>query len=285
MTVISRLGRSSTAARVAIMLFGAILVLIVLIPQLPGSDPYTQDLGAAIRPPSFTDPAGVAHILGTDALGRDLLSRLGLAGRVSFFIAGSAVLLSLVVGTTLGLIAGYVGGIWDAVISAASDIQLSLPRFLLLISVIALFGPTLPNLALTLGLTGWVAYARVARSQTMSLRAREFVDAARVIGASPARILLRHILPNELAPTLILASFDVGQVIILEASLSYIGLGVQPPLPAWGSMVHDGEAYLRTSPLLMVIPGLAIFFAVAGVNLLTQQFTSETSRYRASTSS
>lgn len=257
-----------------------VLALSVFYPLLPGYDPFTQDLGSGKQLPFFRDAAGKAFPLGTDAFGRDLLSRLALAGRISLLIAGSAVAVSLMIGTTLGLIAGYLGGPWDAVISTACDIQLSVPRFILLIAVIALFGPTLTNLALTLGLTGWVAYARVTRSQTMSIREREFVQAARLIGATSRRILVKHILPNQFVPTVILASFEIGQVMIVEASLSFVGLGVQPPLPAWGSMVREGEAYLRSTPHLMILPGLAIFMVVAGVSFLTQQFTSERSAVR-----
>lgn len=273
-----RLRELPVSAWIALAFLSFVLALSIGVPQLPSFDPFSQDLGAAKQGPLFTNREGTTFLLGTDAFGRDLLSRLALAGRISLLMAASAVAISLVIGTTLGLIAGYRGGRWDALISTACDIQLSVPRFVLLIAVIALFGSSLTNLAITLGLTGWVAYARVTRSQTMSIREREYVQAARLIGATPRRILTKHILPNQFVATVILASFDIGQVMIVEASLSFIGLGVQPPLPAWGSMVREGEAYLRSTPHLMILPGLAIFMVVAGVNFLTQQFTSERSR-------
>lgn len=269
------LDRLSPSAWMALAMLTVILALTLIVPQLPSSDPYAQEISMGSRPPLFTDPEGKTYVLGTDALGRDVLSRLALAGRVSLLIAGAAVLVSLVVGTALGLVAGYAGGVWDSVISGTTDVQLSLPRFLLLISVIALFGPTIVNITLMIGLTGWVTYARLARAQTMSLREREFVLAAKAVGCRPSRILYGHVLPNAIGAAVILASFDLGQVIMLEASLSFVGIGVQPPLPAWGSMVREGEVHLRTAPHLMVIPGMIIFFVVSGVNQLTQQFTSE----------
>ena len=259
----------------AVFLLVSLVLFSLVVPVLPSSDPYTQDLALRTKPPLYVDRGGRLHLLGTDALGRDLLSRMALAGRISILLAGGAVLVSMLIGTTLGLAAGYTGGRLEHLIMALADIQLSIPRVLLVIAVVAVVGPSLAKLALTLGATGWVAYARLIRGQALSLREQEFVQAARAVGAAPKRIMVRHILPNVLAPVLILASFEIGQMIILEASLSFLGLGVQPPLPAWGSMINEGQAFLRTFPLLMILPGLAIFTVVAGINFLTRAFTFE----------
>lgn len=254
----------------------ALMVIISAIyPLLPVSDAYTQDLQLRTRPPLTVGPNGVPHVLGTDALGRDVLSRIALAGRISLLLAAGAVALSLAIGVTLGMMAGYAGGRTDNGIMSVADIQLAVPRIMVIIAVVAVVGPSLTNLAIILGVTSWVGYARVVRAQTLSLREREFVVAARSLGATPTRIALRHILPNAFPAVLILASFEFGQMIVLEASLSYLGLGIQPPLPAWGSMIYSGQPFLRTDPLLTILPGLAIFLVVAGVSFITQAFTAE----------
>lgn len=260
---------------IAAVAFAVVVVGSVVYPLLPASDAYTQNLGLRTRPPLTIGPDGSLHPLGTDSLGRDLLSRLALAGRISLLLAVGAVVVSTILGTALGLAGGYVGGRVDNGIMGLADIQLAVPRILLVIAVVAVVGPSLTNLAIILGVTSWVGYARVVRAQALSLREREFVQAARALGATPTRIMLRHILPNAFPPALILSSFELGQMVVLEASLSYLGLGVQPPLPAWGSMINEGQAFLRTFPLLAILPGIAIFVVVAGVNFLTQAFTSE----------
>jgi peptide/nickel transport system permease protein len=245
------------------------------VPSLSTSDPYTQDLSFRNHSLMSVDPNGILHALGTDQLGRDALSRMALAGRISLTIAVSAVTTSMMVGTALGLVAGYFGGGADSVISTVIDIQLSVPQLIVVIAVVATLGSSLPVLTLTLGLTLWPIYARVIRVNTISLREREFVEAARAIGATPARVILVHLLPSQVAPILVLGSFELGQVIILEAGLSYLGLGVQAPLPAWGSMLASAQDYLHTAPLLTILPGLAIFLVVACVNIISQRFTGE----------
>lgn len=263
----------SVSTSLAILLLLLVVLASFIFPLLPVCDPYTQDLLARTKPPMSVGSNGVLHILGTDSLGRDLLSRVTVAGRTSLLLAGSAVVVSLVIGTVLGLLAGYVGGLVDNVLMTLADIQLSIPRILLVIAVVAVVGPSLTNLALVLGVTSWVGYARLMRAQALSYREREFVRAAQALGASPQRLMARHILPNAFPPVLILASFELGQMVILEASLSFLGLGVQPPLPAWGSMIFEGQPFLRSFPWLMILPGLAIFMVVAGVSFLTQWFT------------
>ena len=204
-----------------------------------------------------------------------MLSRIALAGWVSLFIGLSAVAVSMVIGVALGLIAGYFRGWIEAAIMGLADLQLSIPRVLLLIAVTALFGATVMKLALLLGLTSWVAYGRVARAMALSLREREFVLSAITQGATPAWNIRKHLLPNVLPQMVIVGSFDLGQIIMLEASLSYLGLGVQPPLPSWGLMISEGQSYLESNPWLAVIPGMALFMLVAGVQFLTQSITAE----------
>jgi len=261
--------------RIALLLLGCILLLIAVVPLLPAYDPYTQDLGSSLLPPFSQLDNGRISIFGTDTLGRDVLSRLALAGRVSLFIGFSAVALSMVIGAILGLVAGYSRGWVESAIMGFADLQLSIPRILLLIAVTALFGSTVPRLALLLGLTSWVVYGRVARALALSLREREFVLSAITQGASPAWNIRKHLLPNVLQDMVILGSFDLGQIIILEASLSYLGLGVQPPLPSWGLMISEGQSLLELNPWLSVLPGIALFMLVASVQFLTQSMSAE----------
>jgi peptide/nickel transport system permease protein len=266
--------RSPSMAVAALMLL-AVVAFVVAIPLVGTYDPYSQNLGARTLPPLSSGRDGRLYLLGTDSLGRDLMSRLALAGRVSLLLAVGAVVVSMVIGVGLGLTAGYFGGRVENAIMGLADIQLSIPRILLVIAVVAVVGPSLANLALVLGITSWVGYARVVRAETLSLRERDFVQAAGALGATPGRIMLRHVLPNTLPSALILGSLELGQIVTLEASLSFLGLGVQPPLPAWGSMIQEGQAFLRSFPLLTILPGLAIFMVVGGVNFVTQAFTSE----------
>jgi peptide/nickel transport system permease protein len=256
-------------------MLASVLVLITIVPWLPGYDPYTQDLAGSLLLPFDRLDNGQLSIFGTDKLGRDILSRMALAGRVSLFIGFSAVTISMVVGVTLGLVAGYRRGWTEAAIMGLADLQLSIPRVLLLIAVTAIIGPTVVNLTILLGLTSWVAYGRVARALSLSLREREFVLSAITQGATPAWNIRKHLLPNVLPQMVIVGSFELGQIIVLEAALSYLGLGIQPPLPSWGLMISEGQPYLEINPWLAVIPGLALFMLIAGVQFLTQSLTTE----------
>ena len=230
---------------------------------------------AAFFLPSIELDNGQLSIFGTDKLGRDILSRMALAGRVSLFIGLSAVAVSMVIGVILGLVAGYFRGWTETIIMGFADLQLSVPRVLLLIAVTAILGSTVFNLTILLGLTSWVAYGRVARALSLSLREREFVLSAITQGATPAWNIRKHLLPNVLPQMVIVGSFELGQIIVLEASLSYLGLGIQPPLPSWGLMISEGQSYLEINPWLTVIPGLALFMLVAGVQFLTRSLTTE----------
>lgn len=259
----------------AIAMLVAVVLLVTIIPWLPDYAPYTQDLASSLLPPFDRLDNGQLSIFGTDKLGRDILSRLALAGRVSLFIGLSAVAVSMVIGVILGLVAGYFRGWTETIIMGFADLQLSIPRVLLLIAVTAILGSTVFNLTILLGLTSWVAYGRVARALSLSLREREFVLSAITQGATPAWNIRKHLLPNVLPQMVIVGSFELGQIIVLEAALSYLGLGIQPPLPSWGLMISEGQSYLEINPWLTVIPGLALFMLVAGVQFLTRSLTTE----------
>jgi len=259
---------------IALVLLTGVALLVAVVPLLPGYDPYTQDLGGSLLYP-FEMLEGKRSILGTDKLGRDVLDRIALAGQVSIAIGICAVTISMFVGVILGLIAGYFRGWTESLIMGLADLQLSIPRVLLLIAVTAIVGSTVFNLTLLLGLTSWVAYGRVARAMSLTLREREFVLSAITQGASPTWNIRKHMLPNVLPQMLIVGTYELGAIITLEASLSYLGLGVQPPLPSWGLMISEGQSYLELNPWLSVLPGTALFMLIAGVQFLSQAFTSE----------
>lgn len=256
-------------------LFLLVLVgLLGVVPLLPGHDPYAQDIMASLLPP-LSREGGRLYLLGTDFLGRDLLGRLALAGQISLLIAVGSVVISMALGTVLGLIAGYFRGWAETAIMGVADIQLAIPKILLLIAVTALFGTSLWQLILIIGLSGWVVYARVARAMALTLREREFVLAARVMGASTSWNIRKHLVPNVTSQMLILGSYDMSQIILLEASLSYLGLGVQPPTPSWGMMIYEGQNDLAFAPWLSLFPGLALFMLVIVIQIFSQSFTSE----------
>lgn len=254
-------------------LFGAtLLVVLVLLavfgPWLDLPDPTRTNLRARMVGPTITWFSLGAHPLGTDQLGRDILSRIVAGSRVTLMVAGAAVLLGGVLGTLLGLISGYFGGWVDRILMRLVDIQLALPLMLLALMVVAALGPSLRNLIGVLALVSWVRYARIVRGQVLAVREREFVQSARAIGASHSRIILRHILPNVLTPALVVATLELARVIVLEAGLSFLGLGIQPPDPSWGRMLADGRTYISSAWWIITFPGLALMLTVLAVNLL-----------------
>jgi len=231
-------------------------------------NPVRADLGARLIPPSFAFTDLVSHPLGTDQLGRDILSRIVHGSRVTLAVGVAAVLLGGFFGVLLGLVSGFLGGIPDRILMRLADMQLSLPLMLLALLVVAALGPSQQNLIIVLALTGWVRYARIVRGQVLSLREREFVLSARAIGAGPLRIMARHILPNVLTPALVVGTLELARVIVMEAALSFLGLGVQPPSPSWGRMLAEGRTLISTAWWITTFPGVAILLTVLSVNLV-----------------
>jgi peptide/nickel transport system permease protein len=213
-------------------------------------------------------PLSGAHLLGTDNLGRDVLSRTIYGARISLAVGVAAAVLAGSAGVLLGLLAGFLGGWWDTLISRVADVQQAIPFLILAIAVAVIVGPSLTNVVLVLAVTTWVSYFRVVRAEVLSLRESLLVDAARVLGASNGRIMLRHVLPNVSASVIVIGSLMVANMIIFEASLSFLGLGVPPPTPTWGRMVFDGVQYVDSAWWLSLFPGLAIVFTVLGINLV-----------------
>ena len=253
--------------------FGLVVILFVIImavfaPVITNKDPRTTNLRARLTAPVPFEGSSADFPLGTDAVGRDIWTRLAYGARISLIVGFVSVIIAGTIGTILGLLSGYFGGWIDDIIMRLADIQLAFPFILLMLAVLAVVGPGLKNLILVLGLTGWVSYSRVVRGTVMSLREKEFIEAARTIGARDSRIIIRHILPNIIGPVIIIASFSVASTIIAEASLSFLGLGVTPDTPTWGIMLSEGREYIRDGWWLTTIPGLAIAMTVLGINLL-----------------
>jgi peptide/nickel transport system permease protein len=249
---------------------GGIVVLILVVagglaPWISPYDPNQQNLSQALRPPAWLFGQ---HVLGTDAVGRDILSRLFYGARISLVIAVLVVIISGVVGVVLGAVSGYFAKTTDFLIQKLVEVVWAFPPLLLAIAIMAFLGQDLENLILALVSQRWIAYCRVARGQALSLRTREFVDAARSLGAKHTRIILRHIMPNLFPSAVVIGTFSMASAIISEAALSFLGLGVPPDIPTWGSMLADGRTYISTSWWLALFPGLCIFFTVLGINLL-----------------
>lgn len=230
--------------------------------------PADQELVNRLRPPGWDPRGSWAHPLGTDTFGRDVFSRLLYGARYSLLVAGAAVIGSGVIGVVLGAIAGYVGGRPEAVIMRAVDAQQSLSTILLALMVAALFGNSLLNLLVVLAVTGWSTYTRILYGVVRSIRAQEYVSAAVCIGARPTTIILRHVFPNTVSTIIVISTLQVGRMLLLEAGLSFLGLGVPEPLPAWGTILADGYRNIFTASYLTTIPGVAITITVFGVNLL-----------------
>ena len=254
-------------------LFGLVVIAIVVLTASAATlvtpfDPIEQDLGdQRLKPPGFRDPPGRLHPLGTDHLGRDLLARIIYGARPALLVAFAAVAISGVLGMIAGLVSGYFGGRLDDVLMRLGDIQLAFPFILLAIAVIGVLGPSLQTIIVVIGVSSWVVYARIVRGSVLSLREREFVQAALALGSGDGRVLLRHVLPNAFTPWLVVATLDMARVIVIESALSFLGLGVQPPTPTWGGMLADGRVYISTAWWLATFPGLAILVTVLGINL------------------
>lgn len=249
-----------------------ILVLLVLVavfaPMVFDLRPNAQTLSSSMRPPGWTSNAGVTHLLGTDQLGRDVLARLIAGARTSLIVGLAAVVVSGFLGVALGIVAGYKGGWADTVVTALTDIQLAVPFILLTVTALGLFGSSLFNIILILGISGWMPYARAVRAETIVLKHKEFLEVSRAIGASTVRIMGRHLLPNVLPAAIVISTLMVARGILAESTLSFLGLGVRPPTVSWGGMLADGRQFVATAWWLATFPGLAIMTAVLSVNLL-----------------
>lgn len=254
------LGKSQLA--LAALVFAGVLLSAILAPWLAPFDPLAISLSDTFQPPSAT------HWLGTDPLGRDLLSRVMHGARVSLLISAIVVSLAGVLGTLLGVLAGYVGGVIDAVVMRLVDMQLAFPAVILALVLSGAIGVNMSNLVIVLTLANWARFARITRGEVLSLKSRDFVLLARLAGASPGWIMLRHIVPNIAGTLVVLATLDAGSVIILEATLSFLGLGVQPPTPSWGSMIAEGRGHLSTAWWVCVAPGGVLILTVLAANLL-----------------
>jgi peptide/nickel transport system permease protein len=238
------------------------LAVALLASALAPHDPFVQELARGLEGP------GWEHPFGCDKLGRDILSRVLYGTRISVAVGMATVVVSSCLGVAIGMFAGYGGGMLDEGLMRLTDIFLAFPGILLAIALMAALGPSLRNVVLALCLMGWVGYARLVRGQVLALREAEFVLAARALGASPVRVMVRHVLPNTLAPVMVEATFGLAGAIVAEAGLSFLGLGAQPPTPSWGAMLNEGRAFLLVAPHLTVFPGFAIMLLVLGVNLL-----------------
>jgi peptide/nickel transport system permease protein len=250
------------------VLLGLVVASAAAAGLLAPRDPLAQEVIARLQAPGWSDGEGWTAWLGTDHVGRDILSRVIHGGRVSLLISLTSVAGSLGLGFVLGLAAGFYGGPAEALIMRLTDLQLAFPFILLALAIVALLGPSLPNIIVVFTVTSWPIYARVVRGSVLSLKALDFVTAARALGRDDLGILLRHIAPNTVAPLLVIAFFEVARMIITEAALGFLGLGVQPPTATWGNMLADGRDYIRDAWWLSAFPGLAIMVTSAGVNLL-----------------
>ncbi|MBA2449375.1 MAG: ABC transporter permease, partial [Chloroflexi bacterium] len=254
-------------------LVGAVVVLLVTLvalfaPLVAPANPYLGRTLERLAPPFWIEDGTTQFLLGTDQLGRDTLSRLIFGARVSLSVAVLAVVGASVVGVLLGLFAGYYRRWIDWLISTMVNVMLSFPFVLLALAVIAVLGPSFSNLIVVLAITGWPVYTRVIRAHTLSPQEREFVAASRVLGAGDPRIIFRHIFPNVVNLLVVIASLQIAQMIILESFLSFLGLGIQPPIPSWGSMLADGKIYMFDKWWMATIPGLAIFVTTLAINLV-----------------
>ncbi len=249
------------------IIFGLFIVIAVFAPLVAPFDPDVQNLLARLKPPG-SEISGKLYLLGTDQLGRDLLSRIIYGARISLFVALLSVVVSTFAGTWLGLMAGYYRGVVEVVIMRIVDIVLSIPPLLLAIITVAVLGPGLKNLILVLGFTRWPRYARVAYGQTLSVANMPYVKASRFIGLKTGRILRRHIAPNIIAPLIVVATLEFGLMILFEAGLSFLGLGVQAPTPSWGSILSTGRNYMAIAWWIATLPGVCLFLLVLSVNMI-----------------
>jgi len=253
--------------------FGAMIVsfvcaLAIFAPYVAPYSPYEGDITKRLMPPFWKEGGDTIHILGTDHVGRDLLSRIIFGSRVSLVVGSVSVLIATTIGVLLGLIAGYHGKIWDWIISSMVNVIITFPFVLLALAVIAVVGPNFRNMLIVLGLTAWPVFTRVVRAEVLKWKEIDFVQAARAMGMKSNRIIFSEIFPNLLSSVIVLSSLEVARMIIVEAFLSFLGLGVQPPTPSWGGMLGESRVYMLTNWWLATFPGIAIFITTLGINLM-----------------
>jgi peptide/nickel transport system permease protein len=261
-------------APVRVMIATGVLIILVLAcafgPALLHGDPHSigDVLTLRFRSPMSVDAAGSFHLFGTDAFGRDVLSRLLVAGRLSLLVGVAGAAMSGALGTLLGALAGWRAGWIDSTITAAADTLQAIPRLVLLLACAALWQPGVQTLVTVLALTGWMGIARLVRTEVSGLARRDFVESARALGATQTRTLRRHVIPNAIAPALVATTLGIGNAILLESGLSFLGLGVQPPAPSWGNMIAGGREFLVTAPWIALAPGLAVVITVTAATLI-----------------
>ena len=247
---------------------GLLFLIAVFAPLIAPYDPAAQNIIARLKPPAWLDGGSWAHVLGTDHLGRDVLSRLLHGSRISLFVGFATVMLAGAFGVMMGLISGYAGGRVDQFITAVTDINVAFPGLLLALLILAVIGPSMVTVIVVLALNGWMVYTRITRSVVMGLRQTAFVEAAEILGARTSRILIRHLLPNLAAPLLTIGTLEFARIVLAEAALSFLGLGVQPPATSWGLDVAQGKDYMFRAWWLVTFPGLAIAATVLAINLV-----------------
>ena len=262
-----RLGHAKTGI-VGLVMVSLMLAMALFAPFISPRDPLEQDLHARLRPPFWEEKTDPKYKMGTDQVGRDMLSRLIYGAQISLSIGFLTMAFSALVGITLGILAGFYRGVLDSVISNCVNIMMSFPYILLAISVMAAAGPGYINLVMVLGLTGWPVYTRLVRAEVIELKSRDFVTAARALGGRNSGIILKHILPNLASSIIVLATFEMARMIIRESFLSFLGLGIPPPNASWGGMLAEGRSYMLNLWWLAAIPGSAIFFTTLGINLM-----------------
>ncbi len=253
-------------------IIGGLMVLVVFLvaifaPYIAGYDPYHQDLSIRMIPPVWSEAGSWEYPLGTDSMGRDYLSRLAYGARISLFIGFSCMTIAAVIGISLGLIAGYFGGVADMIVSFIITVRLALPAVLVAIAVVALMGGSIQVVVMVLGCLIWDRFAVILRATTQQIRGMDYVQAAQAAGCSVIWLMVREIMPNLFNSIVIVATLEIGRAILLEAALSFLGMGVQPPTPSWGLMISEGKDLMLFDPYLVTIPGVALFFLVLGMNL------------------
>jgi ABC-type dipeptide/oligopeptide/nickel transport system permease subunit len=264
---------SGNVARLSALVILVALVCALFSGWIAPKDPYEQELSRRLKPPVGFEGSIPGYYLGTDQLGRDILSRIILGARISLLISGVAVTVAALLGVAAGLLAGYYGGKVDLFIMRLVDIQLAFPVVLMVLAIVAVVGPSLFNLTVVMGISGWPRFARIARASVLSVKVEGYVDAAHSIGASTYRVMIHHILLNCFSPLIVFATFELARMILLEATLSYLGLGVQPPTPTWGGMINDGKQYIYMSWAVSVIPGIAIALIILSFNMLGDELS------------